>query len=40
LGPDVKFSYASHKAVDEYNEAKAVSLKIAIAFVKKKIAFT
>jgi hypothetical protein len=35
LGPDVKFSYASHKAVDEYNEAKAVSLKIAIAFVKK-----
>lgn len=31
LGPDVKFSYASHKAVDEYNEAKAVSLKIALA---------
>ncbi|KAE8660030.1 5-methyltetrahydropteroyltriglutamate--homocysteine methyltransferase 2 [Hibiscus syriacus] len=24
LGPDVKFSYASHKAVDEYTEAKAV----------------
>ncbi|KAL6496392.1 hypothetical protein OROGR_029650 [Orobanche gracilis] len=23
LGPDVKFSYASHKAVKEYNEAKA-----------------
>lgn len=25
LGPDVKFSYASHKAVQEYKEAKAVS---------------
>ena len=24
LGPDVNFSYASHKAVDEYKEAKAV----------------
>ena len=24
LGPDVVFSYASHKAVDEYKEAKAV----------------
>ena len=24
LGPDVKFSYASHKAVKEYQEAKAV----------------
>lgn len=24
LGPDVKFSYASHKAVEEYKEAKAV----------------
>ncbi|MBA0647005.1 hypothetical protein Goklo_014919, partial [Gossypium klotzschianum] len=23
LGPDVNFSYASHKAVDEYKEAKA-----------------
>lgn len=26
LGPDVKFSYASHKAVEEYKEAKAVSV--------------
>lgn len=25
LGPDVNFSYASHKAVSEYKEAKAVS---------------
>uniref|UniRef100_A0A2P2LBI0 Cobalamin-independent methionine synthase MetE N-terminal domain-containing protein n=1 Tax=Rhizophora mucronata TaxID=61149 RepID=A0A2P2LBI0_RHIMU len=25
LGPEVKFSYASHKAVDEYKEAKSVS---------------
>ena len=25
LGPDVNFSYASHKAVQEYKEAKAVS---------------
>lgn len=24
LGPEVKFSYASHKAVKEYQEAKAV----------------
>ncbi|KAF5744948.1 5-methyltetrahydropteroyltriglutamate--homocysteine methyltransferase 1-like [Tripterygium wilfordii] len=26
LGPDVKFSYASHKAVDEYKEAKALGI--------------
>lgn len=26
LGPDVKFTYASHKAVNEYKEAKAVSI--------------
>nr|KJB09183.1 hypothetical protein B456_001G128200 [Gossypium raimondii] len=26
LGPDVKFSYASHKAVEEYKEAKALGL--------------
>jgi hypothetical protein len=26
LGPDVKFSYASHKAVVEFKEAKAVSV--------------
>ncbi|KAG2690031.1 hypothetical protein I3760_09G168000 [Carya illinoinensis] len=26
LGPDVKFSYASHKAVDEYKEAKALGV--------------
>lgn len=26
LGPDVKFSYESHKAVDEFKEAKAVSV--------------
>ncbi|KAG7960315.1 hypothetical protein I3843_10G117200 [Carya illinoinensis] len=26
LGPEVKFSYASHKAVDEYKEAKALGL--------------
>ena len=25
LGPSVKFSYASHKAVEEFKEAKAVS---------------
>ncbi|CAI9778446.1 unnamed protein product [Fraxinus pennsylvanica] len=25
LGPDVKFSYASHKAVTEYKEAKSVA---------------
>lgn len=25
LGPDVEFSYGSHKAVQEYKEAKAVS---------------
>ncbi|KAG4933604.1 hypothetical protein JHK87_047606 [Glycine soja] len=28
---DVKFSYASHKVVDEYKEAKVVSSKIALA---------
>ncbi|EPS74353.1 methionine synthase [Genlisea aurea] len=27
LGPDVKFSYASHKAVDEYQEAKALGVE-------------
>ncbi|KAK4279215.1 hypothetical protein QN277_016949 [Acacia crassicarpa] len=26
LGPDVKFSYASHKAVNEYQEAKALGI--------------
>ncbi|KAI4308335.1 hypothetical protein L6164_031419 [Bauhinia variegata] len=26
LGPDIKFSYASHKAVDEYKEAKALGI--------------
>ncbi|KAG5556259.1 hypothetical protein RHGRI_006761 [Rhododendron griersonianum] len=26
LGPDVKFSYASHKAVEEYKEAKALGV--------------
>ncbi|KAJ7976419.1 5-methyltetrahydropteroyltriglutamate--homocysteine methyltransferase [Quillaja saponaria] len=26
LGPDVKFSYASHKAVDEYKEAKSLGI--------------
>ncbi|XVE59732.1 hypothetical protein DITRI_Ditri05aG0069900 [Diplodiscus trichospermus] len=26
LGPDVKFSYSSHKAVDEYKEAKALGV--------------
>ncbi|KAA3487469.1 5-methyltetrahydropteroyltriglutamate--homocysteine methyltransferase-like [Gossypium australe] len=26
LGPDVKFSYASHKAVDEFKEAKALGV--------------
>ncbi|KAF5727554.1 5-methyltetrahydropteroyltriglutamate--homocysteine methyltransferase [Tripterygium wilfordii] len=26
LGPDVQFSYASHKAVDEYKEAKALGI--------------
>ena len=25
LGPDMKFTYSSHKAIDEYKEAKAVS---------------
>ena len=33
LGPDVKFSYASHKAVDEFKEAKAVSFYIMFYFV-------
>ncbi|KAL4591906.1 hypothetical protein LXL04_004881 [Taraxacum kok-saghyz] len=28
LGPEVKFSYASHKAVNEYKEAKAVRLGV------------
>jgi len=28
LGPDVNFTYASHKAVEEYKEAKAVCVKI------------
>ncbi|XP_010549696.1 PREDICTED: 5-methyltetrahydropteroyltriglutamate--homocysteine methyltransferase 1 [Tarenaya hassleriana] len=27
LGPEVKFSYASHKAVDEYKEAKALGVE-------------
>lgn len=31
LGPDVKFSYASHKAVQEYKEAKAVSFLLFLA---------
>ncbi|MDG2865975.1 hypothetical protein P7M39_24385, partial [Vibrio parahaemolyticus] len=26
LGPDVNFTYASHKAVDEYKEAKALGV--------------
>ncbi|KAL4318174.1 hypothetical protein GQ457_18G005660 [Hibiscus cannabinus] len=26
LGPDIKFSYASHKAVEEYKEAKALGI--------------
>ncbi|GMP39513.1 hypothetical protein CsSME_00010317 [Camellia sinensis var. sinensis] len=26
LGPEIKFSYASHKAVDEYKEAKALGV--------------
>lgn len=30
LGPDVNFSYASHKAVNEYKEGKAVCIYIAI----------
>lgn len=30
LGPDMKFTYASHKAVDEYKEAKAVSLVVSL----------
>jgi 5-methyltetrahydropteroyltriglutamate--homocysteine methyltransferase len=33
LGPDVKFSYASHKAVTEYKEAKAVSALVLPSFV-------
>ncbi|KAI3450109.1 hypothetical protein Pfo_006774 [Paulownia fortunei] len=32
LGPEIKFSYASHKAVQEYKEAKAVSLVLSIEF--------
>ncbi|CAL5404288.1 unnamed protein product [Camellia sinensis] len=28
LGPEIKFSYASHKAVDEYKEAKALGVDI------------
>ncbi|XP_057513472.1 5-methyltetrahydropteroyltriglutamate--homocysteine methyltransferase isoform X2 [Actinidia eriantha] len=33
LGPDVKFSYASHKAVDEYKEAKALGVDTVPALV-------
>jgi len=32
LGPDVNFTYASHKAVEEYKEAKAVCVKIKSPF--------
>ena len=32
LGPDVNFSYASHKAVSEYKEAKAVCF-FSISFI-------
>ena len=30
LGPEVKFTYASHKAVEEYKEAKAVSISMCV----------
>ncbi|KVH90531.1 Cobalamin-independent methionine synthase [Cynara cardunculus var. scolymus] len=33
LGPDVKFSYASHKAVNEYKEAKALGVDTVPVFV-------
>ncbi len=33
LGPDVKFSYASHKAVKEYQEAKALGVDTVPVFV-------
>ncbi|KAK9699332.1 hypothetical protein RND81_08G168000 [Saponaria officinalis] len=33
LGPDVKFSYASHKAVEEYKEAKALGVDTVPTFV-------
>ncbi|KAI3748337.1 hypothetical protein L6452_11345 [Arctium lappa] len=33
LGPDVKFSYASHKAVTEYKEAKALGVDTVPVFV-------
>lgn len=33
LGPDVKFSYASHKAVVEFKEAKAVSVTATFLFL-------
>ncbi|KAF7121029.1 hypothetical protein RHSIM_Rhsim13G0199800 [Rhododendron simsii] len=33
LGPDVKFSYASHKAVNEFKEAKAVSMPDLLIFL-------
>lgn len=38
LGPHIRFSYASHKAVDEFKEAKAVSipqLQYRLAFCSK-----
>ncbi|KAK9699640.1 hypothetical protein RND81_08G186500 [Saponaria officinalis] len=33
LGPDVKFSYASHKALEEYKEAKALGVDTVPTFV-------
>lgn len=33
LGPEVKFSYASHKAVNEYKEAKALGVDTVPVFV-------
>ncbi|CAH1420812.1 unnamed protein product [Lactuca virosa] len=33
LGPDVQFSYASHKAVTEYKEAKALGVETVPVFV-------
>ncbi|KAK4766461.1 hypothetical protein SAY87_008103 [Trapa incisa] len=40
LGPDVNFSYASHKAVNEYKEAKAVCLFVSRSTPINKVFFS
>jgi hypothetical protein len=38
LGPEVNFAYSSHKAVEEYKEAKAVCIffVFVFAYVERK----